>query len=131
MIDELLKGSNNSILQRGDLSRVTGIYQQHRKTVNKIRIEYNKQKAAGVQSPDLHNRRKGNSGQKEGVDITAALVELLKEIPLKNHTTVRSIAAALNVPRSTLFRNLEKLVLRSSSRFLKPLLTDAGAAAQA
>ena len=130
MIDELLKGSNNSILQRGDLRRVADIYQQHRKTVSKFWREQNKQKAACVQSPDLHNRQKGNIGQKEGVDITA-LVELLKEIPLKNRTTVRSIAAALNVPRSTLFRNLEKLVLRSSSRFLKPLLTDTGAAAQA
>ncbi|CAM9716345.1 unnamed protein product [Ascophyllum nodosum] len=77
MIDELLKGSNNGILQRGDLSRVADMYQQHRKTVGKYWRKYSKQKAAGVHSPDLHNRRKGNSGQK-GVDITA-LVDRVAE----------------------------------------------------
>ncbi|CAN0455456.1 unnamed protein product, partial [Pylaiella littoralis] len=75
---------------------------------------------------DLHNKRKGNSGQK-GIDI-AALKVVLQEIPLKNRTTIRSIAAALEIPTSTLFDNLKNLGLRSCLRFLKPLLSDDGKA---
>ncbi|CAN0254338.1 unnamed protein product, partial [Ectocarpus sp. 13 AM-2016] len=67
----------------------------HRKTVSKNWKKYNKQKAAGVQDPDLHNRRKGNSGQK-GVDV-ASLAERLKAVPLENRSTVRLIAAALDI----------------------------------
>eukprot|EP00903_Cladosiphon_okamuranus_P013516 g12588.t1 len=69
---------------------------------------------------------KGNSGQK-GLDI-AALKEVLQEIQLKNRTTIRSIAAALDIPKSTLFDDLKNLGLRSCSRFLKPLLSDDGKA---
>ncbi|CAN0514412.1 unnamed protein product, partial [Ectocarpus sp. 12 AP-2014] len=126
MIDELLKGSTNGVLQHGDFKRVSEIYGQKPRTVSKYWKEYKRQKAEGVQSPDLHNHRKNNSGQK-GVDL-AALIEKLKDVPLKNRTTIRGVAAALDIPKSTLFRNLQKLGLRSCSRFLKPLLTDEGKA---
>ena len=54
---------------------VIELYQQHRLTVSKYWREHNKQTAADVQDPHLHNKRKGNSGR-EGIDITP-LVELL------------------------------------------------------
>ncbi|CAN0403566.1 unnamed protein product, partial [Pylaiella littoralis] len=54
----------------------------------------------------------------------------LQEVPLKNRTTQRSIAASLEIPPTTLARNLKKLGLRACSRFLKPLLTDNGKAAR-
>ena len=126
MIAELLKGSNNGVLGHGDLKRVAAIYEQTLKTVSKYWKLYNQKKEAGEEDPDLHNKRKGNSGQK-GLDI-AALKEVLQEIPLKNHTTIRSIAAALDIPTTTLFDNLKKLGLRSCSRFLMPLFSDDGKA---
>ncbi|CAM9363815.1 unnamed protein product, partial [Ectocarpus sp. 4 AP-2014] len=46
--------------------------------------------------------------------------------PLKNRTTIRSIAAAWEILTTTLFDNLKKLGLRSCSRFLKPLLSNDG-----
>ena len=126
MIDELFKGSTNGVLIHGDLGRVADMNGQHRHTVSKYWKESKKQKDAGVEDPDLHNKRRGNSGKK-GIDL-APLLEALKEIPLKNRTTQRSIAAFLGIAQSTLFNNLKKLGLRSCSRFLKPLLTDDGKA---
>ena len=110
MIDELLKGSTNGVLIHGDLGRVADIYGQHRHTVSKYWKEYKKQKDAGEEDPDLHNKQRGNSGKK-GIDL-APLLEALKEIPLKNRTTQRSIAAFLGIAQSTLFDNLMKLGLR-------------------
>ena len=104
------------------------MYQQHPRTVSKYWRMYLSKKEAGEVDPDLHNKRKGNSGQK-GIDVTA-LRAALEEIPLKSRTTHRSIAAALEIPLTTLARNLKKLGLRACSRFLKPLLTDNGKAAR-
>eukprot|EP00903_Cladosiphon_okamuranus_P013263 g12367.t1 len=126
MVAELLKGSTNGVLSHGDFKRVAAMYQQTPKTVSKYWKMYNQKKEAGEQDPDLHNKRKGNSGQK-GLDI-AALKEALQEIQLKNRTTIRSIAAASDIPKSTLFDDLKNLGLRSCSRFLKPLLSDDGKA---
>ncbi|CAM9488852.1 unnamed protein product, partial [Ectocarpus sp. 6 AP-2014] len=100
MIDELLKGSNNGVLGHGDLKRVAAMYEQTPKTVSKYWKMYKQHKEAGEADPDLHNKRKGNSGQK-GVDV-AALKEKLEEMPLKNRTTIRAIAAALDIPTTTL-----------------------------
>ena len=50
----------------------------------------------------------------------------MRDIPLNNRTTVRRLAAALDVPRSTLHENLKALGLRAHSNAIKPFLTDAG-----
>ncbi|CAM9704364.1 unnamed protein product [Pylaiella littoralis] len=104
------------------------MYQQTPKTVSKYWRLYKKEKESGEEHSDLHSKRKGNCGR-IGVDITA-LVEALQQVPLNNRTTIRSVAAALNITKSTLWDNLKKLGLRSCSRFLKPYLTDEGKAAR-
>lgn len=45
---------------------------------------------------------------------------------LKNRTTQRSVAAALEIPQPTLFQNFKNLGLHASSRYIKPLLTGLG-----
>lgn len=89
---------------------------------------YKKQKDDGVAAVDLRCKRGGNSGWK-GLDLTVAREKLL-QIPLKNKTTSRSVAAHLGIPRTTLARNLKKLGLHSSRPFLKPVLTENGKAAR-
>ena len=93
------------------------LYRQHRRTVGKYWKDYNKQKDAGVEDPDHHNKRRGKSGRR-GLHLEP-LLEALKKIPLKNRTSLSSIAAALDIPPSTLFANLKKLGLRSCSKFVK------------
>ena len=51
--------------------------------------------------PLLRNKRLGNAGRK-GLDFVK-YVEALREIAIKNRTTIRSLAAALELPRSTLY----------------------------
>ena len=80
-------------------------------------------KADGVDI-DLRNRRFQNSGR-EGID-TEKLLEVLETVPLKNRTTQRALAKEVGLSQPGLLKNLKKLGLRSTSRFLKPLLTEAG-----
>lgn len=64
---ELLKGNNNGVLRQGDLNRVAELFGQQPRTTSCSWAEYSRQKDAGVAGPDLHNKCKGNSGQK-GID---------------------------------------------------------------
>lgn len=114
VISELLTGSNKGTLARGDLTRVAQMFDTNRYTIAKLWKEYGKQKSNGVVDPDLSSRRKGNSGHK-GIDLEH-FREALAQIPMKNRTSQRSLAAALGMPRSTLFNNLEKLGLKFPSR---------------
>ncbi|CAM9993707.1 unnamed protein product, partial [Pylaiella littoralis] len=115
-IAELLKGSKNGKLGKGDLKRVGEQFQQHPQTISRLWKDYNKQKDAGEVDPNLDNKRKQKSGRK-GIDLVVSIQAALAGIPIKNRTTIR-------IPRSTLFDNLKKLGLRAASRYLKPLLTD-------
>ena len=47
-------------------------------------------------------------------------------MPLKNRTTQRALANEVGLTQQGLQQNLKKLGLRAASRFLKPLLTEAG-----
>ncbi|CAB1099225.1 unnamed protein product [Ectocarpus sp. CCAP 1310/34] len=82
-------------------------------------MRYDTQHKAGVASPQIENRRKGNSGRK-GIPLEE-LKERLRDIPLNDRTTQRRLAAALGIPKSTLHRNLKVLGLRAHSNALKPL----------
>ncbi|CAM9281708.1 unnamed protein product [Ascophyllum nodosum] len=60
VIAELLKGSNNGVLQKGDYNRVTELSGTNRWTIAALWKEYGRQKAAGAVCPDLHNKHCGN-----------------------------------------------------------------------
>ena len=95
------------------------------RTVRLLWKRYNEQKEEGVATPHPTSRRKGNSGRKR-IDLEE-LREGLRDIPLNDRTTtVRRLAAALDIPRSTLHENLKALGLRVDSNAIKPYLTDAG-----
>ena len=94
------------------------------RTVRLLWKRYNEQKEEGVATPHPTSRRKGNSGRKR-IDLEE-LREGLRDIPLNDRTTtVRRLAAALDIPRSTLHENLKALRLRAHSNAIKPFLTDA------
>ena len=90
-IAELLKGSNNGKLCRGDLMRVGEQFEQHLETISRLWKSYNQQKEDGVLDPNLGNRRKVNSGRK-GIDLVAVR-PALKQIPIKSRT-MRSCGCA-------------------------------------
>lgn len=122
VIEELLKGSNNGVLRRGDFGRVAGMFGSNPRTIAKLWKEYERQKADGVVRPDLRNKRRGKSGRK-GIDVDG-LLERLKDVPA-DKTSLRALSDALGIPKSTLQNTLKKRGLRAASRHLK-LFTDRG-----
>ena len=94
------------------------------RTVRLLWKRYHEQKEAGAATPHQTSRRKGNSGRK-CIDLDE-LREQPRGIPLNDRTTVRRLAAALDIPRPTLHENLKVLRLRAHSNAIKPFLTDAG-----
>ncbi|CAN0270881.1 unnamed protein product, partial [Pylaiella littoralis] len=88
-IAELLKGSKNGKLGKGDLKRVGEQFQQHPQTISRLWKDYNKQKDAGEVDPNLDNKRKQKSGRK-GIDLVS-IQAALAGIPIKNRTTIRGV----------------------------------------
>ena len=124
VVGELLRGSSQGKLAKGDIQRVAAQFNSNRWTIASVWKEYQQQKSDGVVKPLLRNKRLGNSGRK-GIDVVK-YGEALREIPIKNRTTIRSLAAALGIPHSTLHLNLKKLGLHASKTYLKPMLKEEG-----
>ena len=92
-------------------------------TISRLWKKYDTQRSNRVLSLDMRNGYK-RSGRK-GIDLQT-LRDKLKTVPIKNRTTHRGLAAALNIPKSTLQDNLKELGLKASRQYLKPLLSDEG-----
>ncbi len=107
VIHELLQGSRNGELRYGDLKRVAKMFGISWHSVSRLWRNYTTQKGQGVLDPNLGSKRKGNSGRK-GVNIEE-LKEKLRQIPQRNRTSQRALAAQLGIPKSTLSGNLDKL----------------------
>ncbi|CAB1119370.1 unnamed protein product [Ectocarpus sp. CCAP 1310/34] len=123
VIRHLLTGSKNGVLPYGAFKAAAEKFGCHWETNKRLWRRYDTQHKAGVSSPQLANRRNGNSGRK-GVPIEE-LRERLRDIPLNDRTTQRRLAAALEIPLTTLHKNLKALGLRAHSNAIKPYLTDA------
>ncbi|CAN0495898.1 unnamed protein product [Laminaria digitata] len=117
LIEHLLSGSTKGKLAKGDLLQPAAEFSCSRHQVKGVWNRYQQQKADGVDI-DLRNRRFGNSGRK-GID-TEKLNEALKEVPLENRTSQRAVAKQLGISQQVLQKNLKKLSLRATSRFLQP-----------
>ncbi|CAM9673728.1 unnamed protein product, partial [Laminaria digitata] len=126
LIEHLLSGSTKGKLDKGALKEAASVFSCSRKQVSGVWKRYQQQAADGVLVMDVRQKRLGNSGQRV-IDVEK-LKEALQQVPLKNRTTQKSVAAQLGIPHSTFKQNMKKLGLRSASRFLKPYLTDTGKA---
>ena len=99
----LMRGSNDCTLREGDPSRCGW------KTTS------------GVGDPYITINRKNS--RRKGIDVKD-FKEALEDMPIRNRTTQRGLAAAVGIPQSTLFRNLQKLGLRASNSPLSVLCFD-------
>ncbi|ETV78974.1 hypothetical protein H257_07758 [Aphanomyces astaci] len=71
---------------------------------------------------DVSSQMKGRVGRKQ---VHESISQRLQAIPKARRTTFRSIAAAMNVPKTTLHRYYKKGLFIKYSSVLKPSLTDA------
>ncbi|VFQ61114.1 unnamed protein product [Cuscuta campestris] len=75
---------------------------------------------------NVRSRFIANSGRKRIVMDAQAIAET----PLRNMTTIKSLAAAIGKPKSTVHEWIKKGMLRSHSNAIKPYLTDANKVAR-
>ena len=99
------------------------MFKSNRWSIARLWKEYKRQKDDGVVKPLLRNKRLGKSGRK-GLDFVK-YVEALRDISIKNRTTNRSLAAALDLPKSTLHLDLKDWACVSKT-YLKSMLTEEG-----
>ena len=119
-VHDLLARSDNGVLRRGAAGEVGEKYGNTGRAMLNLWKRYQQQKAAGVAVPDVSCRRKGNNKR----DLSQQK-EALQSIPLKLRTTQRSVAASIDLPKTTFRRRMKNLGVKSYSRFLKPALTNA------
>ncbi|VFQ95494.1 unnamed protein product [Cuscuta campestris] len=106
--------------QYGQINTLAAEYNVSRKTVSNIWAIAKKQIEQGI-AIDVRSKLAGNSGRKRAVmDIKA-----IADTPLRKRTNVRSLAAAIGKPKSTVHEWIKRGLLRSHSKAIKPYLTDA------
>ncbi|VFQ76659.1 unnamed protein product [Cuscuta campestris] len=105
--------------QYGHINKLAAQFNVSRKTVSKIWAIAKKQIEQGV-AIDVRSRLVGKKGRKRTVMDAQAIADT----PLRKRTNVRSLAAAIGKPKSTVHEWINKGMLRSHSNAIKPFLTD-------
>jgi hypothetical protein len=112
--------SRGGKFKRHDKKDVATIFGAQVRVIQRIWETAMKQKELG-QDVDVSNKRKGKCGRKPMDDI----LSLIPTIPLNRRSTVRSLARALGISKSTLYKKFKVGKIRRHSSSLKPALTEA------
>jgi hypothetical protein len=133
LIMSIKDGNDEQILTRGAITAVARRFHVHRETVANVwaraRENFLNPEINSFRSESL---RMGNSGRKIKWN-RAEVQEAVKEIPLHQRGTIRDLAVALGIPKTTVWRMLSEgkeddgmsQVIMPVTIALKPLLTDA------
>ncbi|GAA0173619.1 hypothetical protein LIER_27198 [Lithospermum erythrorhizon] len=114
----LLQKSVNGKLKKKHTNEVSDLLKLSLKTVQRIWKQH-KNTPPGRQV-DVSQKKAKNCGRKK-VEID---INLMQQIPLSKRTTMRSIAAALGVQHSKVFRLFKEGLIRRHSNAIKPVLKD-------
>ncbi|MFI5421594.1 MAG: hypothetical protein ACHQ1H_11555 [Nitrososphaerales archaeon] len=115
----LLTRSKNGALQSGSLKATAAQFGVTTRTISNIWSRGKASVANGSVSADVSSRIRGKKSRpKTTIDLNR-----VKEIPLRQRKNIRSMAAALNVSKSTLHRRVREGLIKRHSSALKPYLT--------
>lgn len=116
--EALLENSNRGRLKRNTTNIVAQMFQV---STNQVRSVWRRAKQCRAQGlpVDVRSRRKNCGRKRKQIDLSNVLM-----IPLHRRRTIRALAAALGVKKSTLHRWFKQGLLRRHSSTLKPLLRD-------
>jgi len=115
----LLERSDHGRLKRKATTIVAQMFQVSRYKVQRIWQRAKQCRAQGI-PVDVRSRKPKRSGRKKlQIDLSEVL-----SVPLHRRSTIRSLAEAIGVKKSTLHRWFKKGLLRRHSSTLKPLLTE-------
>jgi hypothetical protein len=116
--EALLERSNHGKLRKNTTNIVAHMFQVSRYQVRGIWRRVKQCRAQG-RPVDVRSQRKNCGRKKLRTDLSDVLT-----IPLHRRRTIRSLANAIGVKKSTLHRWFKEGLLRRHSSTLKPLLTD-------
>nr|GMD88115.1 Transposase, Tc1-like protein [Ipomoea batatas] len=118
IFETLLKHSVNGKVKHGSVKEVANMYSVSTRTVSRIWKKGIACVANGVQV-DVSLNLSGNVGRKR----IAINPEDVARIPLNRRTTIRSMASALSMSKTSLHRRVKDGSLKSHSNVVKPMLT--------
>ncbi|OMO88972.1 hypothetical protein COLO4_20007 [Corchorus olitorius] len=115
----LLEQSKDGKLKWGSIKAAATSFNTSTRTVRRIWLEA--QRALSVGEPvDLSSKAIGRVGRKR-VEID---VNDVAKIPLRRRTNLRSLAQALNMPTTIVYRRVKEGLVKPHSDAIKPFLTD-------
>lgn len=121
IFEELLKKSAMGKLRRGYVTEVAQLFSVGVRTIHRIWKQANDCVANGA-AVDFSSRKQGRVGRKRAqIDINK-----VAEIPLRRRTSVRSLAKAMDVPQTTLYRRIKEGDIRPHTNAIKPYLCEEG-----
>ena len=117
--EDLLRLSNNGKLKRDGTTLIAAKYNVHVCTIQRVWQRAKKYLEQGI-PVDVKSLRPKNCGRKKiQVDLTRVV-----DISLNRRGTIRSLATALNINKSSLHRLFKEGLLRRHSNSLKPYLKE-------
>nr|GMD13246.1 Transposase, Tc1-like protein [Ipomoea batatas] len=119
IFETLLKHSVNGKVKYGSIKDVANVYSVSTRTVSRIWKKGIACVANGV-PVDISLNLSGNVGRKR----IAINPEDVARIPLNRRTTIRSMASALSMSKTSLHRRVKEGSLKSHSNAIKPMLTE-------
>lgn len=116
----LLEESNGGRLRRGAVKDAASQFGVATKTINRIWSRGRQSIASGAIVANVSSLKAGRVGKKKMPFDSNAI----KAVPLLARQSIRALATALNIPKSTLHDRLKEGSIRRHSSAVKPLLTD-------
>jgi len=119
IFEDLLRSSKNGKLKRNSTTIIAAKYNVRIRTIQRVWKRAKKCWAQGI-PVDVNGLKPKNCGRKKiQVDLST-----VPDIPLNRRGTIRSLANALGVNKSTLHRSFKQGLLRRHSNSLKPYLKE-------
>ena len=112
----VLSKMTNGKPAKGSFTAIAGQFRVHPLTVSRIWKAGAKSIAEGSICANVSSKRKGKCGKK-AIEID---LDAVKAVPLSQRGTLRSLAAAIGIPKSTLHRKFKEGQLRRHSNAIKP-----------
>jgi hypothetical protein len=127
LLTEAQNGGELGKFPRGTITAVAADFHVSSKTLRRVWARAQENYAdPTVRQYQASPRKKRNCGRKKKWD-PEAIKEAIKDIPLFRRRTIRDLAAALGIPKSTLFdlkNDNDNPVIMPCSSALRPLLTE-------
>jgi hypothetical protein len=120
LLQDLLRVSDNGIVTPATMRTYAGIYGVSAKTVKRV-YDKSQAKTGGV-IQSVNTARKGKCG---GKFKHPDLASRIRSVPYSERTSLQSLAHAVGVPCTTLWRRYNKGYFKKYSRPLKPALSAA------